>query len=106
MSDTIEGSLLRSITRQVTEGTLEKSLNAVLVQGDKESFTSSAKSIGIDIGSVINLTNAGRAEAAEIGKTISDFSPQNQGSIINNTSNNRRQNVLSNSTRRPSRSAL
>ena len=106
MSDTIEGSLLRSITRQVTEGTLEKSLNAVLVQGDKESFTSSAKSIGIDIGSVINLSNAGRAEAAEIGKTISDFSPQNQGNIINNTSNNRRQNVLSNSTRRPSRSAL
>ena len=47
MSDTIDGSLLRSVTRQVEKGGLDKSLEAAFDKGDKQSFVESAKSMGV-----------------------------------------------------------
>jgi hypothetical protein len=44
-SDTIEGALLRSITRQVEKGSLEASFNAAFEKGDKQSFSESAMKI-------------------------------------------------------------
>jgi len=49
LSETIEGGVLRAITRQVEKGGLEASFNAAFDKGDKNAFKESATKIGIAI---------------------------------------------------------
>ncbi len=49
LSETIEGGVLRAITRQVEKGGLEASFNTAFDKGDKNSFKESATKLGVGI---------------------------------------------------------
>lgn len=84
MSTSVEGALLRSITRQVEKGGLEQSLNAALDKGDKGSFIEAAKSFGIVQEGSVSLDQANNLSSyrREIGKGVTDLAKSfDQGSI-------------------------
>ena len=49
LSETIEGGVIRAITRQVEKGGLEASFNTAFDKGDKNSFKESAIKIGVNV---------------------------------------------------------
>lgn len=73
-SETIEGAVLRAITRQVEKGGLEASFNQAFEKGDKNAFKESMVKIKQDMLKAQKLKKLGiRKDVAEIQKSVSTF---------------------------------